>query len=256
MERGGLPSQKDACMKHFLRGALALALVACTSSVARAGLITNGGFESGPIGWNTADQSGNGGWFVQAGTASPLNGFPVPHPPQGSAAAMFDQFGPAGSVLYQDFVVPHGVTAATLSFRLYVFNHADNFIVPIQSSLDIFGLPNQQVRVDLLTASSDPFSLASGDVLGTAFHTSQGDPGQYDSYQLVTADVTGLLAQSGGQTLRLRFAALANRNYLTVGVDDVSLDVRTKDSPEPASLTLLGLGAVGAVFLRRLRRPT
>jgi hypothetical protein len=180
-----------------------------------------------------------------------LNGFAVPPPPQGLTAAMFDQVGPSGSVLFQDFVVPHGVSAATLSFRLYVFNQALDFAVPNPATLDFTGAPNQQVRVDLLTAASNPFSVAGGDVLRNVFQTNPGDPGQYDNYQLLTFDVTDLLAQSGGQTLRLRFAATDNQYYLTVGVDDVSLDVRT---PEPASLTLLGIGAAGVIATCRGRR--
>ena len=59
------------------------------STSAQAGLITNGGFESGFSGWTRANQLGSEGtFFVQTGTSSPVNGFSVQAPPEGSNAAM------------------------------------------------------------------------------------------------------------------------------------------------------------------------
>ena len=61
------------------------------STPAQAGLISNGGFESGFSGWTRADQFGSDGtFFVQTGPSSPVNGFSVPAPPEGSKAAMTD----------------------------------------------------------------------------------------------------------------------------------------------------------------------
>jgi hypothetical protein len=57
--------------------------------------ITNGGFELGLTGWTSANQIGSEGTFSpQTGTASPVNGDPVPVPPQGIFAAMSDAQGP------------------------------------------------------------------------------------------------------------------------------------------------------------------
>jgi hypothetical protein len=59
-----------------------------TATRAKAALLTvNGGFETGFAGWTVLDQAGgSGSWFIQTGTASPLNGFAVPSPPEGSFA--------------------------------------------------------------------------------------------------------------------------------------------------------------------------
>src|SRR5438046_94262 len=86
----------------FLSSALA-----CTLAIQARADIINGGFESGFTGWSRADQvGGNGQFLTQTGTASPVNQFPVPAPPQGITAAMTDALGPGSHVLYQDFVVP------------------------------------------------------------------------------------------------------------------------------------------------------
>src|SRR6266852_631235 len=67
-------------------------------------LVINGDFEAGSLtGWTVRDQAGgDGSWFIQRGTMSPESGFLVPAPPQGSFAAMTDQFGPGSHILYQD----------------------------------------------------------------------------------------------------------------------------------------------------------
>jgi hypothetical protein len=65
--------------------------------------IANGGFEAGLGGWTSADQVGSDGtFFWQIGTASPVNGDPVPAPPGGLYAAMTDAQGPGSHVLYQN----------------------------------------------------------------------------------------------------------------------------------------------------------
>ena len=63
-----------------------LALLIAATGKARAGeLIINGGFESGLAGWSRQDGlGGDGMFFIQSGTASPVNGDPVPAPPGGT----------------------------------------------------------------------------------------------------------------------------------------------------------------------------
>lgn len=146
--------------------------------------------------------------------------------------------GPGCRLLYQDFVVPTGVTTATLSFQLLV-NSAAEFVSP--AHLD-FATPelNQQVRVDLLQ---------------TLFQTQPGDP-LVSGYTLHQFDVAGLLQAHAGQTLRLRFAEVDNVFILNAGVDAVSLSINATPPPipEPATVWMLlaGLGVVGVV--RRMRR--
>jgi len=212
-------------------------------------LINNGGFESGFSGWTRVDQTGSEGtWLQQSGTTTPVNMITVPAPPGGSNAAMTDASGPGSHVLYQDFTVPMSLGVATLSFDLFIRNHANAFFSP--TTLD-FATPalNQQFRVDIMTTSADPFSVTMGDVLFTVYQTQPGNP-LVSGYLTITADLTALFAARPGETLRLRFAEVDNVNFFNVGVDNVSLVV-----PEPGTigLVLLGAGLLAARVVRRIR---
>jgi hypothetical protein len=219
-------------------------------------LIVNGGFESGFTGWTRADQLGSEGtFFLQTGTASPVNGDPVPAPPDGTFAAMTDAQGPGSHVLYQDFVVPVGVSTATLSFDWFVGNRAGEFFNP--NSLD-FSTPalNQQARVDIIRVASDPFSVSSADVLQNLFGTAPGSPA-VSGYNTLTADLTSLLSANAGQTLRLRFAEVDNVFTFQFGIDAVALEINATDPtavPEPISLVLISTGLAGIGLRNRRRR--
>ncbi len=227
---------------------LAAALAGLFALPASASLVANGGFESGFASWTLADQLGSEGTFaVQSGTSSPLNGFAVPAPPQGSQAAMTDSYGPGSHVLYQDFVVPAAVPAANLAFSLFVNNGAEAFTTP--NHLE-FATPdlNQQARVDLVKVGADPFSIAAGDVLMNLYQTGVGDD-LVSGYTAYSLDVTALFQAHAGETLRLRFAEVDNVNFFNFGVDDVSVTVGGQVVPEastwiamPAVLGLLAFG--------------
>jgi hypothetical protein len=236
-------------MVHIPQWASALAsAVALFAGSAAHAQIVNGDFEAGLAGWTVADQLGSDGtFFVQSGTESPVNGASVPAPPQGTQAAMSDAAGPGSHLLYQDFVVPTVSTTATLSFQLYVRSEAD-FVTP--GHLDFAGTDlNQQVRVDLLSASGDPFSTS---VLLNLFQTQPGDPLE-SGYSLHQFDVTSLLQAHAGETLRLRFAEVDNVFIQNLGVDAVSLVITPV--PEPQTAVLAGLGLVALMLVsRRARR--
>jgi hypothetical protein len=241
----------------IVRGAaLALLAVAALCPAASAQqLIVNGGFETGLSSWTVADQAGgSGSWFVQTGTGSPLNGFPVASPPEGTFAAMTDQGGPGSHVLYQDFIVPTGVVVGALGFEHYINNTAGAFLSP--DTLDFSGAGNQQARVDIMTTTADPFSVAAGDVLMNIFQTMPGDPA-VSGYNPVNADVTALLQAHAGQTLRLRFAEVDNQLFFSYGVDRVGLTVRVQDVPEPGTVAFgLSGSFLGLGLLARRRRLT
>ena len=173
---------------------LLMTAMACFfSTQSQAGLISNGGFEAGLTGWTTADQTGSDGTFsVQKGTLSPVNGFSVPAPPEGSIAAMTDSEGPGIHVLYQDFVVPFGAGGASIAFSLFLNNVAGNFYNP--GHLD-FSSPalNQQARVDIMSTAVDPFSAT---VLQNLFQTNPGDP-LVSGYNSFLFDITALLQAHG-----------------------------------------------------------
>ena len=234
---------------RFVIAALAALVVAGARPASAANIVLNGGFELGLVNWTVVDQAGgSGSWFLQTGTGSPLNGFAVGAPPQGSFAAMTDQGGPGSHVLYQDFVVPVGVSSASLDFQYFINNTAGAFFTP--NSLDAFGgFANQQARVDIITTSANVFSVAAGDVLLNLFQTQVGDP-LNQAYTLLSTDLTAFLQARAGQTLRLRFAEVDNQLFFNLGIDAVLLDVETV--PEPATLLLVGSGALA--FVRRRRK--
>jgi hypothetical protein len=186
-------------------------------------LLVNGGFEDGGgslAGWTVQNRGSFGNWFVQSGTISPQSGYPVPAPPGPTHAAMTDSLGPGSHVLYQDFVVPSSFSAASISFDLFIGNRNGAFFTP--NSLDPNVTPNQQARVDLITTTADPFSVATADVLLNLYQTRVGDPA-ISGYTTHTTDLTALLSAHEGQTLRLRFAEVDNQSYFQFGVDRVNL---------------------------------
>jgi hypothetical protein len=243
-----------------MSGPARLAALACAAwlgvtatTPADASTIVNGGFESGLASWVRVDQVGSDGGFVlQSGLASPINADPVPAPPSGTRAAMSDGAGPGSHVLYQDFVATPG--AQTLSFDLFVGNRADRFVTP--ASLD-FALTNtngaltlnQQVRVDLLRAAADPFSVAAADVLLPLYASQVGDP-LVSGYRSFASEVGAVLGAHSGELLRLRFAETDNVAQLQLGVDNVAIAVSA--IPEPTSSALLAIG-LAALIARRHR---
>lgn len=234
-----------AALKYFAAacGALAFAMPAWAA-------IVNGGFESGFAGWTRVSQVGSeGGFMIQAGAASPLNGFPVPAPPGGSNAAMTDSMGPGSHVLFQDFVQAAPVAAAVLNFDLYVNNRADNFYV--HETLD-FATPalNQQARVDILLPGGDPFSLALGDILQNVFQSLAGDP-LVSGYTHFSVDITALVNAHLNTPLRLRFSEVDNVNFFNLGVDNVDITVRDAAVPEPATWMLLAAAMAALAAARR-----
>ena len=239
-----------------MTGALAAAF-ALVVVPAHAAPIVNGGFEAGMANWTVASQAGSdGGFMLQSGAASPVNGMPVPAPPEGSNAAMTDAEAGGSHLLYQDFMQTTAVGSARLSFDLFIGNRADAFFLPDPLTLDwATAALNQQARVDLLRSTSDPFSLAAGDLLLNLFATGLTDP-LVSGYNHFEIDITALLNANLNQGLRLRFSEVDNVNMFQFGVDNVVLDIGAPgEVPEPAAWMLILAGlAAGALSRRRATR--
>ena len=228
---------------------------ALSSPVEAAPVLVNGGFEAGFTGWVTADSLGSDGTFtLQNGTTSPINFDPVPAPPGGVSAVMSDGGGPGTHVLWQDFLVTSGGPQVMLSFDLFTGNRAQVFGTPNPANLD-FGInaANQQVRVDLLMGSADPFSVAAGDVLLNLYQSQPGDA-LVAGYTTYSFDISSVLNANLGNTLRIRFAETDNLAALQAGVDNVGITEVTEAVPEPATVAMVGIGfALLAGTLRRRR---
>jgi hypothetical protein len=220
-----------------LRRLFAVAAVCLAGFAAHAAeLVVNGSFEiNGGAGsqsfsnWIIAKQPGSpGGFYAQTGVVAPITPFAVPPPPVGTFTAMSDQTGPGSTVLYQDVTVPSG-TAPTFSVRLFVQNQADDYFAP--TTLDYTTIPNQQVRVDVMSVGAPLFDVGAG-VLRNLFITLPGSP-QIQGYLVVASD----LSAYAGQTVRIRVAEVDNQQGLNVGVDAVSVVVG-------ASSTVLSMTAI------------
>ncbi len=237
-------------------------------------LVRNGGFEQADLtgeqgnllGWTTyklpdVPVGSHGGWSIQTGSVSPVSGVTV-NSPSGKYQAMLDQANIqpfqsgtnnpnnpsdyAGShAIYQDIFIPSDAITATLSLRLYL-NSEGNFsdtsggtqILDYRTSA-----PNQQVRVDILSTTGDLLAVTNAsNLLQNLFLTAPTTAKVGNASGLTNIN----MAAYKGQTVRLRIAATNNQGRLTVGVDDVLLNVKIADGTKP---TVSGLKLRNPGFL-------
>ena len=182
--------------------ALAAASVALLAvpSAATAAAVANGDFETGTI----------------SGFHPPINPlFIIAAPPQGSYAAVTDQSDGGTRILYQDVALVPG--NHTLS--LYVYYSSQAAIAhPSPDSLSSSDTPNQQYRIDVMKPSAPLTSIDPADILLAVFRTATGDPPVLLP-TMKTADLTPF----AGQTVRLRFAEVANQGFFNASTDAVSI---------------------------------
>ena len=244
-------------LRNLAGGGLLLALGAAIAAPASAQqLITNGGFESGSLsGWTTANQTGSSGGFFARSNGTQFDPFrSTVGPKSGSYYAVSDQTGNGSHALLQTFTVNAPASAVILSFDMFVDNY--NFggaVTP--NTLDYTVVPNQQARVDILSAGAGAFTTGAGD-LANFYKGSDpvsdpniDNPHQYTHYSF---DITSLVGTGG--TFQLRFAEANNQDNLFQGVDNVSIR-ETPAVPEASTLVSFGLLAFGmAALLLRGRR--
>jgi hypothetical protein len=197
--------------------AVGVALLVAPGS-ASAAIVNNGDFETGNFsGWHEAYVNPDvGRWFNYTGTSSPIEGFPIPGPPQGTHAAIADQGEVSSQILYQDLTIPPNGSVNDLSLLIY-YNAGDEpqFRSPNTLSLAV---TNEQYRIDLMKPTAAIDSVSSGDILHRLFGTTPLSPATLAPTQLTTS-----LSRYAGQTVRLRFAVAVTEHTLNAGVDAVAV---------------------------------
>ncbi len=247
--------------------ALTLALGAlCLRPAAAQQLIQNGGFETGTFSpWTTTSQ-GDSTFNVRTDGSQNDPFRSTVGPAAGSDYAVTDQVngnssGNGDTALIQSFTVPTAPGTVLLTFNMFVDNYADPFFntpntTPIALDYTVPG--SQQARVDLLPGGdANAFDTGAG-VTNLYFGTDPGSPGL--GYKPYSFDITNDVVSGG--VYQLRFAEVNNEDTLYQGVDNVSVQYTPAAQPptavpEPSSLALLCLGALGlAVPTRRRMRQT
>ncbi|MGB2983312.1 MAG: hypothetical protein WBC63_05555, partial [Candidatus Bipolaricaulia bacterium] len=102
----------------------------------------------------------------------------------------------------------------TLTFQIYLRNIAGIWVVQPTLDHSVAGT-NQHVRVDIMDPSAGAFDVGAG-VLRNLYVSSSGDPLE-SGYTLLSFD----LMDFAGQTVRLRFAEVADSFHILMGIDDV-----------------------------------
>ncbi|HYJ21556.1 MAG TPA: hypothetical protein VEW07_06000 [Solirubrobacterales bacterium] len=219
-------------------GLACLALLA--PSGASAATVVNGDFESGELtGWSVSRATTLGDWYAYKGTNPPIGGkaltAPVFAPPQGTFAAITDEYNPDTLVLYQDVALRPGYEHRLSLFAYYT--SLEPLAVPTPDTLSVdeqvlAGRKNQQYRIDVMRPEAPIESLNPGDILRTVFRTQSGDP-----KEKAPAGFAADLSAFAGQTVRLRIAVAATEETLNAGVDAVAVA-----SAPPGQLPPLGPG--------------
>ncbi len=211
---------KKIITPNFVQWCLAIAaMLALAGATASAqNLISNGDFETGTFAdWTIVNQGGGtGDYYISTpGTATPFAFPTAPNPAGGSFYAVTDTGGPGSHVLYQSFVVPSNPGILRLSLQMFINNQGGTSATP--PTLDYTTIPNQQVRIDILSSITNPFTVTTG-VVRNLF---DGSPSGSGPHPYVTYDfnVTGLSAG----TYYLRFAEVDNEGQLNQGIDNIDL---------------------------------
>jgi hypothetical protein len=183
-------------------------------------LLTNGGFETGDLtGWTYADQPGSAGSvFVMASTVTPLGGYSIDSPTEGTYQAVFDQDDYTADAILQEFTVPAGDSDVSLTFDMFVLDTSG--LGPINAgAIDYTIGSNQHARVDILSATAGTFDVGAGVVRNLYLGIDGYNPIlPYVSYFF---DLSSDLVP--GETYKIRFAQTDNLLFLNMGIDNVSI---------------------------------
>jgi hypothetical protein len=230
-------------MSTHVRFAIAavFSLTASLSYAAPTELISNGSFETGNLtswstsGLGTVGNCANVGRDWNVSSSSSATGCALPGAPvDGAFAAYVMNDGGVTATDYtlsQDFVVPVGLTSASLSW--------------FDSSVSNYFGESRSLVVELLKGST---------LLSTVYTYVVPASDDIDSWDNRLFDVSALLSARQGQTLTLRFSNKIPEVWTGpagLGLDKVSVMAEVAAVPEPNALVLLLAGAVVLGFWRR-----
>lgn len=235
-----------------------LVMAALSPATQAAELIQNGGFETHGAdnyditGWQVAEQGIFGSVLAQSGTTTEVTANTTVGAYQGSYYGLLDNNGLSGNALFQTFNTS-AVSSATLTFQMFVNNQSSTTNIDaagLDYSVDATDHPNQHVRVDILKAGADPFSIDSADVVQSLYIGGANGVLSANNYVNYSFDLSTGLA-SGGSFV-LRFATVANQNSLQLGIDNVSLNtISAVPEANSAAMLLAGLGLMATAMRRR-----
>jgi hypothetical protein len=184
---------------------------------------------------------------VSSGTSTPISGFPIEAPLNGLFDAQTDERAPGGThVLLQRFAIPPAATSVTLSFVVIRNNRDGGPFCP--GPLDFTVVPNQCDRVDILTASANPFDTGAGVVMNIFTGALDIPANGTEIWHVFTVPLAGLAPAM----YQLRFAETDNQGFNQMGVDNVSINANVAAIPEPVTWLLLTAGFVGLGAYGRL----
>jgi hypothetical protein len=115
-------------------------------------------------------------------------------------------------------------------------------------------VPSQYGRVDILTAGAGALDTGFNNVVANLFAGADlgANPHPFTSYVF---DLTPFVGAGG--TFQLRFADVDNQLFLSMGVDNVSIESsQVAPIPEPSTLLLLTAGLAGLARKTLVRRRT
>jgi hypothetical protein len=212
-------------------------------------LIINGDFEQGN--WDNWDKYTRAefvsGFFLsRPGTEPPVsqkyngNRLTANNATGGNYYMVTDQLSAGINVLLQTFTIPEGTTKVTLQFQMFVNSYHCKGEIPAslcktptaiinRCGLSLSCGDNQHARVDILRANTTPFSTSTTLVLRNLYIGIDygSNPHNYTTYSF---DITDTVITPGDYILR--FAEVDNRNFLNMGIDNISIQATVAEKPE------------------------
>ena len=213
------PLNGSSTLRRLIFGIAAVTVLAMVAApAASAASVVNGGFETGTLdGWSVFRSNQDVGWEVlNAERAGSTPGGKIP-PIEGAYSAYSEAQGPGTATLYQEMTLePNQTDQFGLEFA---YSSEGPMVTPAGGSLEVQeGVPNEQVRVDVMKATAPLESVDPADILATLFASQTGAP-QEVAPEVLSAD----LSQFAGQAVRLRFAMATDSGRLNAVVDGVTV---------------------------------